>query len=315
LRAITPDSFREYFRVRRHYTVGESQAWYANEDSGVYFSFDLPGERDPLDLEEEEAEGYIPEDASFNLNYFRPHVFGLEAEPEVSAFMEAFDPLIEDPQVGGMGEGPYSSEGFLNGWNRGNAFSYSAVAASGSADTPQLSLPAAVIESVWRWNIQRTALQERLGESVFVPRIMFHSSEAKAHSFVVWTDGMAALLPVVDTVLLVRVELAPRRFFRRKQDIAVLPWSEVENATAAYPVEGGILPFKRLHYPARPKEIERWVASLPAAKVLPKGIGIDRILGCELLDSPPATAYLTRRAADFASLRSLAADATVRCGN
>jgi hypothetical protein len=289
-RPITPVSFREYFSARRHYAVRESQAWYANEDSGVYFSFELPGEREPLDLEEEDGEGYIPEDASFNLNYFRPHVFGLEAEPEVSAFMEAFDPLIEDPQVGGMGEGPYSPEGFLNGWNRGNAFSYSAVAASGSADTPPLSLPAAEIESIWRWNTQRTALQERLGESIFVPRVMFHSSEAEALSFVVWTDGMAALLPVVDTVLLVRVELAPRRFLRRKQDIAVLPWAAVERATSAYPVEAGVLPFKRLHYQARPKEIERWVSSLPAAEVLPQGIGIDHVLGRELLDSPPATA-------------------------
>ena len=287
--AITPDAFREYFRARRHYTVRESQAWYANEDSDVYFSFELPGEREPLDIEEEHAEGYVPEDASFNLNYFRPHVFGLEAEPEVSAFIEAFDPLLEDPQVGGMGEGPYSPEAFLRGWDRGNAFAYSAAAASGSVEEGQLSLPAAVIESIWRWNVQRSALQERLGESVFVPRVMFHSSDAKALSFVVWTDGMAALLPVVDTVLLVRVDLAPRRFFRRRQDIAVLPWSEVERATVAYPVEDGVLPFKRLHYPARPKDIERWVSSLPTAGVLPQRIGLDHVLGRELLDSPPAT--------------------------
>jgi hypothetical protein len=60
--------------------------------------------------------------------------------------------------------------------------------------------------------------------------------------------------------------------------------------TAAYPVESGALPFKRLHYPTRPKEIERWVSSLPTANVLPQGIGIDQVLGRELLDSPPATA-------------------------
>ena len=28
---------------------------------------------------------------SFNLNYFRPHVFSLEAEPELAAFVESFD--------------------------------------------------------------------------------------------------------------------------------------------------------------------------------------------------------------------------------
>ena len=289
-RAITPESFHEYFRARQHYTVHETQAWYSNEDTGVYFSFELPGEREPLDLEDEDAEGFLPEDASFNLNYFRPHIFGLEAEPELSAFVKAFDPLIEDPQVGGMGEGPYSPEGFLIGWNRGNAFSYSAVAASGTADKPQMSLPAAAIESIWRWNIERAVLQQRLGDSIFVPRVMFHASEGKALSFMVWTDGMAALLPAVDTVLVVRAQLAPWRIFRRKQDIAVLPWAEVDRVTAAYPVESGALPFKRLHYPTRPKEIERWISSLPTANVLPQGIGIDQVLGRELLDSPPATA-------------------------
>ena len=47
-----------------------------------------------------------------NLNYYRPHIFGMEAEPEVSGFVATFEPIIMDPQIGGMADGEYSRDGF-----------------------------------------------------------------------------------------------------------------------------------------------------------------------------------------------------------
>ena len=49
-RSRSPDSplsredFVRHFAGRSRYEIRESQAWYSNEDSGVYFSFDY-GER------------------------------------------------------------------------------------------------------------------------------------------------------------------------------------------------------------------------------------------------------------------------------
>src|SRR5687767_8514009 len=68
-------SFAAHFKGRRNYEVGKGQAVYQNENTGVYFVFDEP------------ADGFV----AFNLNYFRPHVFGLEAAIELEAFAKAFD--------------------------------------------------------------------------------------------------------------------------------------------------------------------------------------------------------------------------------
>lgn len=73
-RGITQDEFQEYSQGRGHYLLSDTEAWYQNNDTGVCFGFSW-------------AEG--PDDhgnsLSFNLNLFRPHIFGLEAEPELSA--------------------------------------------------------------------------------------------------------------------------------------------------------------------------------------------------------------------------------------
>ena len=42
---------------------------------------------------------------TFCLNFYRPHIFGLEAELEVRAFVKALNLFVSDPHIGGMGEG------------------------------------------------------------------------------------------------------------------------------------------------------------------------------------------------------------------
>src|SRR5579863_8177626 len=77
-----------YFRQRKYFEVSTQQAWYKNDTTGVYFVFDL-----------NETDESTPPDqlsVSFNLNYCRPHIFGLEAEPEVRNFIATFDLLVSD---------------------------------------------------------------------------------------------------------------------------------------------------------------------------------------------------------------------------
>ncbi|MDD5260259.1 MAG: hypothetical protein PHD76_00260 [Methylacidiphilales bacterium] len=117
---ISREEFTSYFRSRSSYEVSDQQALYQNQDTGVYFSFDYT-ESEPVD------EGAIKSSAAFNLNFYRPHFFALEAVDEVTAFVEHFKFLIHDPQNDGMENGPYSPEVFLKGWNHGNEFGYAAV--------------------------------------------------------------------------------------------------------------------------------------------------------------------------------------------
>jgi hypothetical protein len=184
------DQIKAYFAEQPHVAVTEAQARYENDATGVYFNFDLG-----------------PDQIAFNMNYYRPHVFGLEAEPVVSAFVAEHAPAIHDPQREGMGDGPYSPAGFLRGWNAGNRFGYLAI--GGMQDSPRpLTLPSARVESMWRWNFakERTAehFEDRLDElpPCFVPTIMpFQVADHEVQTAIVWDLEMEIAIPDVDLVL------------------------------------------------------------------------------------------------------------------
>jgi hypothetical protein len=198
---------RSYFQGRDHYHVSDAQAFYENEATGVTFSFnehdveknagspvDVRGERWYLDL--------LP--VAFNINYFRPHIFGLEAEPEVTKFVEYFDLLVYDPQIDGMADGIYTPGGFLKGWNSGNDFAHSALF-SASPSTEIHALPTAKLEAYWRWNMANDMLQERYEEKgLFIPHIWFVTYRGKVCSAVSWAEGIEIALPMVDVILTYR---------------------------------------------------------------------------------------------------------------
>ena len=154
---VSKESFNQYFSSRSLYELEGDQAWYSNEDSGVYFSFELS----------EEGE------AAFNMNFFRPHFFALEAEQEVSAFIDNFECSVNDPQNDGMGEDPYSVEGFIKGWCKGNEFSFNAILNMPDYDSEILVKPTKEIERNWTWNYFRVKRENELVEDLFIPKIMY----------------------------------------------------------------------------------------------------------------------------------------------
>jgi hypothetical protein len=243
------DDFVRHFTGRPHYEVNESQAWYCNEDSGVYFAFDFI-ERDRVPEAEEESDSCsIP--VAFNLNYFRPHAFGLEAEPEVAAFVHAFNLTVSDPQMSGMGDGEYSAEGFLRGWNAGNAFGYRAMISQDHAQT-FLTLPSSRIEALWRWNFNRELVQVDIADKAFV------------------------LVP--------RQRLAPRRWFRSNDDIVVFTWRELEPIVRRFRQRSSEPSSHELFYEATPSDIERAIREKQPPAEMPKGVDFDQILDREVLE-------------------------------
>jgi hypothetical protein len=239
-------TFRGYFERRKHYKLSGAQASYRHEDTGVYFSFQF---------QEDDSEPAV----SFNLNYSRPHIFGLEAEPEVDAFVQAFSLEVSDPQTGGMGDGAYSSEGFLRGWNAGNKFARQALGTLNREVKP--TLPAQVIDRCWRWNLARAEAQEDLSTTqmlpCFVPKIVALRQDG-VRTAVVWGGAMAVVIPPVDGVLLVGDqpgvryasldELTPllEEHGGRDEDRWMLAYTDppaalkVALATAGKPVEGKV---------------------------------------------------------------------------
>ncbi len=183
------DTIKAWFAGRRNYTVSDAEAWYANEDTGVYFGFAITGEA-PV---------------AFNVNYFRPHIFGLDADLELAAFTQHFKCALDDPQ-GGMDV--YSPKGFLDGWNGGNRSAFEIMGSKGEAP---LGADSALIEAAWTWNLNRQAMQAEAGDKVFVPKVCW-AQEDVTHpdnpplACVTWTWGIPTVIPenLVTRLVLVR---------------------------------------------------------------------------------------------------------------
>jgi hypothetical protein len=278
---ISQDAFKAYFGSRVNYGYDGDPGWYANEDTGVYFGFRFADGRNG----DEDGGGQRAAAATFNINYIRPHIFGLEAEPELAAFVRLFDLTVEDTQLNGMGEGEYSREGFLAGWNAGNDIGYRAMADRAGASFADHVLPTERIEACWRWNIARRDLQRRLGDEMFVPVIMFVAINGRALSACVWPDGIPTALPRVDLLIIDRDELAPRRFFSRRKDRALVEYAAAEPVLANFPMFDDPISYRQLRYPVQRQEVVDFVKGLHPTPQRLNGIGVDKILNAELVEA------------------------------
>lgn len=270
-------AFFKYFSERPLYKCEEGQAWYGNEDTGVYFLFEL--------TDEPPAEGDRGElyPVALNINFFRPSYFIHEAEPEVTAFVKHFDLVVYDPQMEGMGEGEYSSEKLISGWNRGNEFGYQAILREPKDNPDIFHLPTDTLERVWRWNYRRSALQMETGESKFVPRIMFLKFSDTVVTSAVWPDGIPAVIPRVDYLCVPRQELAPKKLFRRQEDTTFVSWADAEQILLEHGSrndDGSI----SCGYADPPPRIAKFVKSLPKDDRSVSGVAPDVVLNREMFE-------------------------------
>jgi len=277
---LSRKDFEGYFNKRNHYKVENKQAWYFNEDTEVYFGFDFVDSNQESGADE--SSSYRP--VVFNMNYFRPHAFGLEAEPEVAAFVAHFDLTVSDPQTSGMGDGDYTKDGFLRGWNAGNEFGYLAITTHDSSQQ-YLALPASIIDVLWQWNYRRDERQNALGQTVFVPRILFLEHEGKVKTTVAWGDGIPILLPEVDVVIVPRQTLAPRRWLKSVQDIVVFSWTELARILRGYQCDQREILAFRLFYDQIPYEIEKLIRDKSPPDEKPRIVTFDQILDHETLET------------------------------
>lgn len=278
-RSLDLKSFTEYFCDRRNYSIQDNHTWYSNEDTGVYFCFDFEAENHDCDSEADEP--YI---ASFNLNYYRPHIFGLEAEPEISAFVKEFDLLIDDPQLEGMGRGEFTRQGFLHAWNHGNKFGYKAILSQKGQTAVNSCLKSKEIERYWNWNFRRKDLQQELGENIFVPKIMFSSMDDKISSYIVWTEFYPIALPKTDFVLLMDKLPSEDNPDDAKANFRIIRQVGMKTVLRGYSrknkngVDYALLNFK---YPSH--DLEKQIKSIPTNATSLNGIAIDSILDLEIM--------------------------------
>ncbi|WP_254700271.1 hypothetical protein [Trinickia violacea] len=219
------------------------------------------------------------------MNYFRPHIVGLEAEPEVSAFIDRFNPVIEDPQVHGMATGPYSADGFFRGWNYGNEVAYRSLIESHGKANAFLTMSEATLEGAWRWNRVVSQMQSALGQSVFVPKIMMLNIAGEVKSSVVWGDGIPTLLPEVDVVFVFRDELAPKPLFgQRVKDHCLITHDNLNGVLEPLADKGHPLRVRIPTYVDPPKNVRNFVRKLPKYSGPLERVTMDRVLSRELFE-------------------------------
>jgi len=268
---LTEDQLTQYFADRQNYDVSDGQAFYENDDTGVYFSFDF-------DLKDW-AEDEYP--IAFELNYFRPHFFGLEAAPEVAAFVNAFNLLIDDPQTDGMGRGPFSTEGFLRSWNAGNRFGYGILSHNKSLN-PQV-YPTADLDHIWHWNLNRAARQKEVGSSLFVPKFVFVKGSEQAYATVVWPDACPICMPKADIVLIVRDELSSAPNSNGSDEVIITEWADIERIVTQYPYDSAHGCFL-LTYETAPDALVQFIRSMPLVPYeLEMRVANDGVLNAELV--------------------------------
>jgi hypothetical protein len=245
--AIQETRILRYFAARKYFTAAKNDRFfYQHPDTGVYFMIRLRRARDILLRK-------IVVAAEFEVNYNRPSFFGIEAEKELAEFVAAFQPRIEDPQIHGMGEGPYSGEAFLKAWNFGNLFAVRTGLSKGF-DQNIASISRGALRTAWSWNYQR-GVRERLNSRCFVPTIQFARIEGRPHRVVTWGEGMAILLPRVDYVLIGRIVAGEPQF-------GLASWSEVLEVVQRSGFDTTQDPLK-LKYTVTPPLIADWVSNIP----------------------------------------------------
>ena len=274
---ITQEQFTAYFRARRNCELSAKQCIYQNQDTGVYFVINY-NEADGADTVS------VDSTASLSLNYYRPHFFGLEAAAEIAAFIDHFGFSIHDPQNEGMADGPFSEKGFLKAWNHGNEFGYSAILRGDNPPQRVWSLPGERLEAIWKWNQDKSKVQDSFGEDRFVPRVYFMIVAGRLVSVAVWPDAIAELVPEVDYLFIGRDELAPKSFFGpRKKDQILLPFDQLKSALEPYATAEYSLSAYELPAPKPPEELRRYVRALKTTGITGEGISVDQVLNEEIV--------------------------------
>lgn len=222
--SLTRHEFFEYFQEREHYTLHGNQdclqAWYQNENTGVYFSFHYV-DMDAAEIEDAEEP---QRDVEFNINLFRPHFFGLEAAAELTEFCKQFPVEVLDLQEGERWR-EYDADVFFASWQQNNiagAKSFRAFnekEAEGNKeplierlfsrkkdkDLPFTPIKSSVLQKYWDWNcsIQKLYESEFSDVDVYIPVIMFYKADnGEIKPLVLWPNAICTVLPKGVDILL-----------------------------------------------------------------------------------------------------------------
>ena len=200
---ISLEMFQNYFKGYPHYEVSGPDAFYKNQNTGIYFSFHY------LHMNGEDNENVRPEGTyriSMEVSYCVPSIFIKEALIEVEALIEATKVVMYDPQPCGVGLKGYDHDKMLACWQEHNEYALQDMAKSNVDwdDEERVVVPDQWIERVWAWNYDIPLNKKAMGDDIDVPIIfaLFDGEDTK--SGIVWKNGCAIAMPKVEIIIIAK---------------------------------------------------------------------------------------------------------------
>jgi len=216
----------------------DTQLWYSNPKTGVYFSFDFEAKAPETPNDGPEIPyGYFDSGLSFNLNYNRPSYFAFEAMPIVEKLAAEFGLSVANPQ--GNLDGHESAivvdcEMLVQSWADSNKRATLVMMEQPQASRP-LSMPAAASLYLWQYGKSKAELEKTCGEGVFVPSLVpvQRKGETRAGRFTVYTESLPTVLPECEWVCIVKKNTG---FFRlkKKHDVSVISGETFREVLGTY---------------------------------------------------------------------------------
>jgi hypothetical protein len=273
---ISEHAFKQYFKKRKNYIIVNNKAEYLNQNTDVYFSFlfeNAPsGQTQNVDF------------ICFSMNFFRPFIFGLEAEPEVHAFVEHFDLLIDQDVNENYLYDRYDKELFLQSWYSGNDKSYDVFLNRFDPEYIPLTYPAEKLKEIWSWNYQRDIAQDNADKDIFIPKVMFFLHENRLKTGCVWSDGASILLPEVDIILIPRKGYSPETGqLTRVEDLVLAEYTNLLSVISQYPITKEILNARKILQENLDEELKAYIKELTPLEKEIEGITIAEILDEETI--------------------------------
>ena len=217
----TVEALDELFRNRPNYRVQEGgSAEYEHAPTAVSFSIEYGTHRD--------EEGWDP--IRITARTQAPHTRALELAEEVEAIAKAFDLLVNDPTMEGMGKGELDREALVRGCLFASRFGFCVdIAMRGLTDETVRLYDEDRMTEHWRWNRHREATAQTVGDDTFVPHVAYMAHGKKTLATVTWTGTMPFLLPAVDVIVTMDTSDGGAR-------LKAVAAADLESALQAFPV-------------------------------------------------------------------------------
>lgn len=241
--AVMREQVYDFFAGRPNYVASSDAITYENPETGVHFQWIfIPLFKDELNEGDEPLHEH--EIGHLRLNYYRPTAFANEAAIELQALSQALPVQFYDLPQDLIYESFTEAKQLVIPYIEHAQRAVSAMRQSVESLAMVEEQPKRALDAVWKWNFNRDALCDSLGEDLFVPTITFCRFDGELKTAVVWADGVPMLCPYVDIVVLYRDEAAPTaRWFRsKKTKFDVLMFEEFKEAYSDW-----FLPDSRAH--------------------------------------------------------------------